>query len=56
MKDISSTFKVLGSEVTLVSSQFDKQDKSVEAVTTRNKALNKEIEEQQKNSHACFGT
>ncbi len=28
----------------LVASQFDKQDKSVEAVTARNKVLNKEIE------------
>ena len=48
LKDINSTFKVLGSELTLVSSQFDKQDKSVEAITARNKVLNKEIEEQQK--------
>lgn len=48
LKDINSTFKVLGSELTLVSSQFDKQDKSVEAVTARNKVLNKEISEQQK--------
>lgn len=48
LKDINSTFKVLGSELTLVTSQFDKQDKSVEAVSARNKVLNKEIEEQQK--------
>ncbi len=50
LKDINSTFKVLGSELTLVTSQFDKQDKSVEAVSARNKVLNKEIEEQQKRS------
>lgn len=48
LKDINSTFKVLGSELTLVTSQFDKQDKSVEAVSARNRVLNKEIEEQQK--------
>ena len=48
LKDINSTFKVLGSELTLVSSQFDKQDKSVEAVSARSRVLNKEISEQQK--------
>ena len=48
LKDINSTFKVLGSELTLVSSQFDKQDRSVEAVSARSKVLNKEIEEQKK--------
>ncbi len=48
LKGINSTFKVLRSELTLVSSQFDKQDKSVEAVSARSRVLNKEIEEQQK--------
>ena len=48
LKDINSTFKVLGSELTLVSSQFDKQDRSVEAVSARSRVLNKEIEEQKK--------
>ncbi len=48
LKDINTTFKVLGSELTLVSSQFDKQDKSVEAVSARSRVLNKEIEEQKK--------
>lgn len=48
LKDINSTFKVLGSELTLVSSQFSKQDKSVEAVSARSRVLNKEIAEQQK--------
>ena len=48
LKDINSTFKVLGSELTLVSSQFSKQDKSVEAVSARSRVLNKEISEQQK--------
>lgn len=47
LRDINETFKVLGSELNLVSSQFDKQDKSVEALTARNQVLNKEISEQQ---------
>lgn len=47
LRDINETFKVLGSELNLVSSQFDKQDKSVEALTARNQVLNKEIAEQQ---------
>lgn len=46
LKDINSSFKVLGSEMKLVSSQFDKTDKSEEAVTARSKVLNKEIDEQ----------
>ncbi|SFE04402.1 hypothetical protein SAMN04324257_00296 [Thermoanaerobacter thermohydrosulfuricus] len=44
IREINQSFKVLGSEMNLVVSQFDKQDKSVEAVTARNKVLNKEIE------------
>ena len=46
LRDINQSFKVLGSEMKLVSSQFDKQDKSVEAITARNKVLNKEIDAQ----------
>ncbi len=37
---------VLGSEMNLVSSQFDKQDKSIDALTARNQVLNKEIKAQ----------
>jgi len=44
IREINQSFKVLGSEMNLVASQFDKQDKSVEAVAARNKVLNKEIE------------
>jgi len=43
LADINSSFKVLGSEMQLVESQFDKQDKSVEALTARNEVLNKQI-------------
>ena len=51
LKDINSAFKVLGSEMTLVSSQFDKNDKSQEAVTARSKVLRKEIEAQEEKVH-----
>ncbi len=44
--DINQSFKVLGSEMNLVSSEFDKNDKSVDALTARNQVLNKEIEAQ----------
>lgn len=48
LADINSSSKVLGSEMKLVSSQFDKNDRSVEALTSRNTVLNREIEEQKK--------
>ena len=46
LKDINATMKVLGSEMTLVASQFDKQDKSVQALNARNSVLNAAINEQ----------
>ena len=46
LAEINQNFKVLGSEMKLVSSQFDKNDKSVDALTARNQVLNKEIDEQ----------
>jgi phage-related protein/uncharacterized protein YoxC len=46
LRDINQSFKVLGSEMNLVTSQFDKQDKSVRAITARNEVLNKEIDAQ----------
>ena len=46
LREINQNFKVLGSEMNLVTSQFDKQDKSLQAVTARNEVLNKEIEAQ----------
>jgi phage-related protein len=46
LSEINQSFKVLGSEMNLVTSQFDKQDKSVEAVTERNRVLGKEIDTQ----------
>lgn len=46
LSDINQSFKVLGSEMNLVASQFDKQDRSIEAITARNQVLNKEIDTQ----------
>ena len=46
LSDINQQFKVLGSEMKLVSSQFDKNDSSVKALTSRTQVLNKEIEAQ----------
>jgi phage-related protein/archaellum component FlaC len=46
IREINQSFKVLGSEMNLVASQFDKQDKSIEAVTARNRVLSKEIDAQ----------
>jgi len=44
--DINREMRVLGSEMKLVASQFDKNDKSAEALTARNQVLGKEIEAQ----------
>ena len=46
LRDINQSFKVLGSEMKLVSSEFDKNDKSVQAVAARNEVLNKSIDTQ----------
>ena len=46
LADINQSFKVLSSEMKLATSQFDKNDKSVEALAARNKVLRKEIDEQ----------
>lgn len=46
LKDINQQFKVLGSEMKLVESQFDKQDRSVSALTSRNEVLTRQIAEQ----------
>lgn len=46
LSEINQSFKVLGSEMQLVSSQFDKNDASVEALTARNEVLGKQIDAQ----------
>lgn len=48
LADINQSFKVLGSEMKVVQSQFDKNDDSVEALTSRNRVLGKEIDAQKK--------
>ncbi len=46
LAEINNSFKVLGSEMKLVDSQFDKNDKSTEALTFRSEVLNEEIDSQ----------
>lgn len=46
LRDINQRFKVLGSEMQLVTSQFDKNDSSVRALSARNEVLNKGIDQQ----------
>lgn len=46
LSEINQSFKVLGSEMKVVQSQFDKNDSSVEALTSRNQVLNREIKAQ----------
>ena len=46
LREINQSFKVLGSEMNLVTSQFYKHDKSLQAITARNAVLNKEIDAQ----------
>lgn len=53
LSEINQSFKVLGSEMKLVSSQFDKNDKSVQALSARNTVLNKEIEAQKSKWKPC---
>jgi chromosome segregation ATPase len=65
LADINRAFRVLGSEMAVVTSQFDKNDKSINALTSRNAVLNKEITAQKdkiellktalKNSADSFG-
>ena len=40
LSEINQSFKVLGSEMKLVSSQFDANDKSIQALSARNTVLN----------------
>ena len=40
LADINQSFKVLGSEMRLVESNFDKNERSVQSLTSRNEVLN----------------
>ena len=44
--EINQEFKVLGSEMKLVTAQFDKNDNSIEALTARQSVLTKEVDAQ----------
>lgn len=44
--EINQEFKVLGSEMKLVTAQFDKNDNSVEALTARQEALGRQVDAQ----------
>ena len=46
LAEINNSFKAFGSEMKPVDSQFDKNDKSTEALTARSEVLNKEIDSQ----------
>ena len=50
--EINQSFKVLGSEMKLIESQFDKQDKSEQALTARNEVLQKSIDAQKQKIEA----
>ena len=46
LRDINQSFKILGSEMNLVTSQFGKNNDSIEGLAAKNRVLNKEIEAQ----------
>jgi chromosome segregation ATPase len=48
LTEINSSFKVLRSEMVSVSSEFGKNEKSIESASAKNKVLNKEIDAQKK--------
>ena len=48
LSEINQSFKVLGSEMKLVTAQFDKNDNSAESLTARHEALTKQVDAQRK--------
>lgn len=46
LKDVNTRLRTLGTEMKAVSSSFDRGDKSVSALTSKNQVLNKQIDEQ----------
>ena len=48
INSINTNLKTLGTEMLAVTSQFDKNDKSMESLTAQNKVLNKQIDEQKR--------
>ena len=65
LRDINQAFKTLGSEMTLVTAQFDRNDKSAAALAARSVVLSKEVDAQKEkintlrtaldNASASFG-
>lgn len=65
LTDINQSFKVLGSEMKLVESEFGKNESSIESLTAKNEVLNKQIDSQKdkietlrkalENASASFG-
>ncbi|MHB1453376.1 MAG: phage tail protein [Saccharofermentanales bacterium] len=65
LSDINQSFKVLGSEMKLVESEFGKNENSVQSLTSKNEILNKQIDAQKdkietlrkalENSSSSFG-
>lgn len=53
LSDINQSFKVLGSEMKVVQSQFDKNDDSVEALTSRNRVLGRRSMPRRRKSRPC---
>ena len=47
LKQINQSLREVGSEMKIVSSSFDKNDKSAQAMAQRSEALNKALEQQQ---------
>ena len=47
LSSITANLKLLNSEMKLVTGQYDKNDRSTEALSRQNEILNKKIEEQQ---------
>ena len=46
LADINQSFKVLGSEMQLVASQFGKNEQSIDSLTAKNQVLERQIEAQ----------
>ena len=53
LRNISQRLKEVSSELKLVSSQYDKNDTSIEALTAKQAALTHRLEEQKRNSRCC---
>jgi phage-related minor tail protein len=53
LSDINQSFKVLGSEMKLVESEFGKNENSVQSLTSKNEVLTKQIDAQKDKIETC---